>query len=41
MGMPMHAEYTVKPGKYLVRQLVREGAGGQMSVREGMVEIPQ
>jgi hypothetical protein len=41
MGMPMHAEYTVKPGKYLVRQLVREGAGGQMSVRAGMVEIPQ
>lgn len=40
-GMPMHAEYAVKPGKYLVRQLVREGAGGQMSVREGMVEIPQ
>jgi len=40
-GMPMHAEYTVKPGKYLVRQLVREGEGGQMSVRAGMVEIPR
>jgi VWFA-related protein len=39
-GIPMHAEYTLKPGKYLVRQLVREGAGGQMSVRGGMVEIP-
>jgi VWFA-related protein len=39
-GISMHAEYAVKPGKYLVRQLVREGAGGQMSVREGMVEIP-
>jgi hypothetical protein len=40
-GVPMRAEYTVKPGKYLVRQLVREGEGGRMSVREGMVEVPQ
>lgn len=40
-GMPMHAEYALKPGKYLVRQLVREGVDGQMSVREGMVEVPQ
>jgi VWFA-related protein len=40
-GVPMRAEYTVKPGRYLVRQLVREGEGGRMSVREGMVEVPQ
>jgi VWFA-related protein len=40
-GVPMRAEYTVQPGKYLVRQLVREGEGGRMSVREGMVEVPQ
>jgi len=41
-GVPMRAEYTVvKPGKYLVRQLVREGESGRMSVREGMVEVPQ
>jgi VWFA-related protein len=40
-GLPMRAEYSVKPGKYLVRQLVRENEGGRMSVREGMVEVPQ
>jgi VWFA-related protein len=40
-GVPMHAEYTVKPGKYLVRQLVREDEGGRISVRGGMVEAPQ
>ncbi len=40
-GVPMRAEYTVKPGRYLVRQLVREGEGGRMSVREAMVEVPQ
>ncbi len=40
-GVPMRAEYTVKPGRYLVRQLVREDAGGRISVRGGMVEAPQ
>ena len=40
-GVPMRAEYTVKPGKYLVRQLVREGEGGRTAVREGMVEVPE
>jgi VWFA-related protein len=40
-GVPMRAEYTVKPGKYLVRQLVREDEGGRISVRGGMVEASQ
>jgi len=40
-GVPLRAEYTVKSGKYLVRQLIREDEGGRISVREGMVEVPQ
>jgi len=35
------ATYEVKPGKYLVRQVVRESEGSQLSARSGLVVIPE
>jgi VWFA-related protein len=40
-GVLMKGEYKVKPGRYVVRQLVRESEDGQMSVRSGFVDIPK
>jgi hypothetical protein len=32
--------YVVAPGKYVIRQVVRDSEGAQMAARNGIVEIP-
>jgi len=39
-GLFVKSTYEVKPGKYLVRQVVRESEGSQVSAHSGMVVIP-
>jgi VWFA-related protein len=39
-GMTMKSSFDVKPGKYLVRQVVRDSEGAQMAARNGAVVIP-
>jgi hypothetical protein len=39
-GLGLKTSFDLKPGKYMVRQVVRENAGSQMSARSGAVEIP-
>ena len=39
-GVTMKTTFTVKPGKYLVRQVVRDTEGSQMAARNGTVVIP-
>lgn len=34
------SSYEVKPGKYLVRRVVRESQGSQISAHSGFVAIP-
>jgi VWFA-related protein len=38
-GLSMKASFELKPGKYLVRQVVRDSEGAQMAARNGMVVI--
>jgi hypothetical protein len=39
-GLAVKFSYEVKPGKYLVRQVVRESEGSQISAHSGTVVIP-
>ena len=39
-GLTMKSSFDVKPGKYLVRQVVRDSEGAQMAARNGAVVIP-
>ena len=39
-GVTMKSSFDVKPGKYLVRQVVRDSEGAQMAARNGAVVIP-
>ena len=40
-GVTMKSSFDVKPGKYLIRQVVRDSEGAQMAARNGAVVIPQ
>ncbi|MGB7848458.1 MAG: VWA domain-containing protein [Candidatus Acidiferrum sp.] len=39
-GLTMKSSFDVKPGKYLVRQVIRDSEGAQMAARNGAVVIP-
>lgn len=39
-GLTMKSSFEVKPGKYLVRQVIRDSEGAQMAARNGAVVIP-
>jgi VWFA-related protein len=39
-GLTVKSSFEVKPGRYLVRQVVRDSEGSQMAARNGAVEIP-
>jgi VWFA-related protein len=39
-GVSVKSNFVVKPGHYLVRQVVRDSEGAQIAARTGMVEIP-
>ena len=39
-GHTVKSSFTVKPGRYLVRQVVRDSEGSQMAARNGAVDIP-
>jgi VWFA-related protein len=39
-GLTVKSSFDVKPGKYLVRQVVRDTEGSQMAARNGAVVIP-
>jgi VWFA-related protein len=39
-GLTMKSSFDLKPGKYLVRQVVRDSEGAQMAARNGAVVIP-
>ena len=39
-GLTVKSSFVVKPGRYLVRQVVRDSEGSQMAARNGAVEIP-
>ena len=39
-GITLKSSFDVKPGKYLVRQVVRDSEGQQMAARNGAVDIP-
>ena len=39
-GLTMKSSFDIKPGKYLVRQVVRDSEGAQMAARNGAVVIP-
>jgi VWFA-related protein len=39
-GLTVKSSFAVKPGRYLVRQVVRDSEGSQMAARNGAVEIP-
>jgi hypothetical protein len=39
-GLTVKTSFDVKPGKYLVRQVVRDSEGSQMAARNGAVDIP-
>jgi VWFA-related protein len=39
-GLTVKSSFEVKPGRYLVRQVVRDSEGAQMAARNGAVEIP-
>lgn len=40
MGLAVKSDFELKPGRYLVRQIVRDSEGAQMAARNGSVEIP-
>jgi VWFA-related protein len=39
-GLTVRSSFELKPGKYLVRQVVRDSEGSQMAARNGVVSIP-
>jgi len=39
-GVTLKSSFDVKPGKYMVRQVVRDSEGSQMAARNGAVDIP-
>jgi len=39
-GLTVKSSFEVKPGKYVVRQVVRDSEGAQMAARTGTVDIP-
>jgi VWFA-related protein len=39
-GLLMKSSFDVKPGKYMIRQVVRDSEGAQMAARNGAVVIP-
>jgi VWFA-related protein len=39
-GLALKGNFDLKPGKYVVRQVIRESEGAQMSARTGTVDIP-
>lgn len=39
-GLTVKSRFELKPGKYLVRQVVRDSEGAQMAARNGTVMIP-
>ena len=39
-GLTVRSSFELKPGKYIVRQVVRDSEGSQMAARNGVVSIP-
>jgi hypothetical protein len=39
-GLVMKSSFELKPGKYMVRQVVRDSEGSQMAAKNGAVVIP-
>jgi VWFA-related protein len=39
-GLTMKSSFDVKPGKYVVRQVIRDSEGAQMAAKNGSVVIP-
>ena len=39
-GLTVKSSFDVKPGRYMIRQVVRDSEGAQMAARNGAVEIP-
>jgi hypothetical protein len=39
-GLNLKTSFDVKPGSYLVRQVVRDSEGSQLAARNGAVIIP-
>jgi VWFA-related protein len=39
-GIVVKSTFEVKPGKYMIRQVVRDSEGSQMAARNGAVDIP-
>jgi VWFA-related protein len=39
-GLVVKSSFEVKPGRYMIRQVVRDSEGSQMAARNGAVEIP-
>jgi VWFA-related protein len=39
-GLVMKSSFDVKPGKYMVRQVIRDSEGAQMAAKNGAVVIP-
>jgi hypothetical protein len=39
-GFTVKSTFDLKPGKYLVRQVVRDSVGSHMAARNGIVVIP-
>jgi VWFA-related protein len=39
-GLIVKSSFDVKPGRYMIRQVVRDSEGAQMAARNGAVEIP-
>lgn len=39
-GLTMKSSFDLKPGKYMVRQVIRDSEGAQMAARNGAVVIP-
>lgn len=39
-GITLKADFTIKPGTYLIREVIRESEGGQLSGLSSTVEIP-
>jgi hypothetical protein len=39
-GLTVKSSFDLKPGKYVIRQVVRDSEGAQMAARNGIVVIP-
>jgi VWFA-related protein len=39
-GLVVKSSFDVKPGRYMIRQVVRDSEGAQMAARNGAIEIP-